>query len=172
MDLITSLAVVIGIMGGIATWAAITIGSPYILIWTIFVAWGSFFHCGGKEAGLKSSAIANVWGVICAVGALIALTSIGVSALTAGVCVGISIVVLIMGAKIPALSAIPSAVYGYASTAALFLLGAATYGAGSGGIISVGLAVAISLIVGNLLGYISEKIVGSVMKAIPAKEVV
>ena len=38
MDLITSLAVVIGIMGGIATWAAITIGSPYILIWKIFVA--------------------------------------------------------------------------------------------------------------------------------------
>ena len=165
MDLITSLAVVIGIMGGIATWAAITIGSPYLLIWTIFVAWGSFYHCGGKEAGLKSSAVANVWGVVCAVGALIALTSIGVTALMAGICVGISIVVLIMGAKIPAISAIPSAVYGYASTAALFLLGAATYGAGPGGIVKVGVAIAISLIAGNILGYISEKIVGAVVKA-------
>ena len=165
MDMITSLAVIIGIMGGIATWAAITIGSPYILIWTIFVAWGSFYHSGGKEAGLKSSVAANVWGVICAVGALIALTSIGVTAIVAGICVAISIVVLIMGAKIPAISAIPSAVYGYASTAALFLLGAATYGEGSGGIIKVGAAVAISLIIGNLLGYVSEKIVGSVVKA-------
>lgn len=165
MDLITSLAVVIGIMGGIATWAAITIGSPYLLIWTIFVAWGSFYHCGGKEAGLKSSAVANVWGVICAVGALIALTSIGVTALMAGICVGISIVVLIMGAKIPAISAIPSSVYGYASTAALFLLGGTAYGEGPGGIVKVGVAIAISLIVGNILGYVSEKIVGSVVKA-------
>jgi Protein of unknown function (DUF1097) len=164
MDLITSLAVVIGIMGGIATWAAITIGSPYILIWTIFVAWGSFYHCSGKEEGLKSSTGANIWGVICAVGALIALTSIGVTALMAGICVGISIVVLILGAKIPALSAIPAAVYGYASTAALFLLGAAAYGEGPGGIVKVGVAVAISLVIGNILGYISEKIVGSVVK--------
>ena len=165
MDLITALAVIIGIMGAIATWAAITLGSPYVLIWTIFVAWGSFYHCGGKEAGLKSSAVANVWGVICAVGALIALTSIGVSAIVAGICVGLSIVVLILGAKIPALSAIPSSVYGYASTAALFLLGAATYGAGPGGIVKVGVAVAVSLVIGNILGFISEKIVGSVVKA-------
>ncbi len=165
MDLVTALAVIIGIMGGIATWAAITIGSPYILIWTIFVAWGSFYHCGGKEAGLKSSAAANVWGVICAVAALIALTSIGVSAVMAGICVGISIVVLILGAKVPAISTIPSAVYGYASTAALFLLGAATYGEGSVGIVKIGVAITVSMIVGNLLGYISEKIVGSVVKA-------
>ena len=120
MDLITSLAVVIGIMGGIATWLAITLGSPYVLIWAIFVAWGSFYHCGGKEAGFKSSAVANVWGVICAVVALIALTSIGVTALMAGICVGLSIVVLILAAKAPLFSAIPASVYGYASTAALF----------------------------------------------------
>jgi hypothetical protein len=165
MDLITSLAVVIGIMGGIATWLAITLGSPYVLIWTIFVAWGSFFHCGGKEAGLKSSAVANVWGVVCAAVALIALTSIGVSALVAGICVGLSIVVLILAAKHPLFSAIPAAVYGYASTAALFLLGGAAYGAGAGGIIKVGVAIALSLIIGNVLGYISEKIVGSIVKS-------
>ena len=165
MDLITALAVIIGVMGGIATWAAVMLGSPYILIWTIFVAWGSFYHCGGKEAGLRSSVVANVWGVICAVDALIALTSIGVTAITAGICVGISIVVLVLGAKMPALSAIPSTVYGYASTAALFLLGAAAYGEGAGGIVKVGVAIAVSLIVGNILGYISEKIVGSVVRA-------
>ncbi|RVB80447.1 MULTISPECIES: DUF1097 domain-containing protein [unclassified Mesorhizobium] len=112
MDLITGLAVVIGIMGGIATWAAITIGNPYLPIWAVFVGWGSFYHCGGKEAGFKNSALANLWGAICAAGALIALTSIGVTALTAGICVGVSIVILILAAKLPLLSAIPSAVYG------------------------------------------------------------
>ncbi|MGB8817012.1 MAG: DUF1097 domain-containing protein [Rhizobiaceae bacterium] len=165
MDLITSLAVIIGIMGGIATWAAITIGSPYVLIWAVFFAWGSFYHCGGKDAGLKSSVVANIWGIICAVGALIALTSIGVSAVVAGLCVGISIVVLVLAAKIPLLAAIPSSVYGYASTAALFLLGGASYGPDAGGIVKVGAAVAVSMIIGNIFGYISEKIAGSLVKA-------
>ena len=165
MDLITALAVIIGIMGGIATWAAITIGSPYVLIWAIFVAWGSFYHCGGKEAGLQSSVAANIWGIVIASLALIALITMGVSALTAGICVGISIVVLILAAKVPMFAAIPSSVYGYASTAALFLLGGAAYGAGAGGIVKVGAAVAVSMIIGNILGYISEKIVGSVVKS-------
>jgi hypothetical protein len=83
----------------------------------------------------------------------------------AGICVGISIVVLILAAKLPLLSAIPSAVYGYATTAALFLLGAAAYGEGIGAITKVAAAVAISLIIGNILGYVSEKVAGAVVKA-------
>ncbi|TIX76501.1 MAG: DUF1097 domain-containing protein, partial [Mesorhizobium sp.] len=129
-----------------------------------FVGWGSFYHCGGKEAGFKNSALANLWGAICAAGALIALTSIGVTALTAGICVGASIVVLILAAKLPLLSAIPSAVYRYATTAALFLLGAAAYGEGPSGISKVAAAVVISLIIGNSLGYLSEKLTSAVVK--------
>ena len=72
-------------------------------------------------------------------------------------------VILILGAKVPALSAIPAAVYGYASTAALFLHGAAAYGEGAGAVVKVAVAVAISMVVGNVLGYISEKIVGSLV---------
>lgn len=165
MNLITALAIVIGVMGGLATWAAVTVGSSYVLIWAIFVAWGSFFHCGGKEAGFKASLVANIWGTICAVVALIALTSIGVSALNAGLCVGITVLIMILAAKVPALGAIPAAVYGYAATAALFLLGGAAYGEGAGGIIGVGAAIAVSAVIGNALGYISEKIVGSLVSS-------
>ncbi|TPK72115.1 DUF1097 domain-containing protein [Mesorhizobium sp. B2-4-15] len=165
MDLITGLAVVIGIMGGIATWAAITIGSPYLLIWAVFVGWGSFYHCSGKEAGFRNSAVANLWGATCAAGALIALTSIGVTASMAGICVGVSIVVLILAARLPLLSAIPSAVYGYATTAGLFLLGAAAYGEGASGIVKVAAAVVISLIIGNILGYASEKVTGALVRS-------
>jgi Protein of unknown function (DUF1097) len=165
MDLVTALAIVIGVMGAIATWLAITMGSPYLLIWAAFIGWASYYHCGGKESGLKSSAVANVWGAICAAVALIALLAMGVTAVTAGICVGVTVAIMILGAKVPALSAIPAAVYGYASTAALFLLGAAAYGEGSGAVIKVAVAVAISLVIGNVLGYISEKIAGSVVKA-------
>jgi uncharacterized protein DUF1097 len=164
MDLITALAVVIGIMGGVATWGAVALGNAFVLIWAIFVGWGSFFHCGGKEDGLQKSIAGNIWGAICAAVALIALTSIGVTPVVAGICVGVTVLIMILGAKAPILSAIPAAVYGYASTAALFLLGAAGYGEGAAGIVKVAVAIAVSMVVGNVLGYISEKVVGAVVK--------
>jgi Protein of unknown function (DUF1097) len=164
MDLVTALAIVIGIMGAIATWVAVTLGSPYVLIWAIFVGWGCFFHCGGKEEGLKNSAIANLWGAVCAAVALIVALAMGITAVTAAICVGVTVAIMILGAKVPALAAIPAAVYGYASTAALFLLGAAAYGEGSGAVVKVAVAVAISMIIGNVLGYISEKIAGVLVK--------
>ena len=164
MDIITALAVVIGIMGGIATWLAVTMGSPYVLIWAIFIAWASFYGAGGKEAGLQKSAVANIWGIVCATVALIAAQAMGVSAVTAGICVAISVVVLIMGAKVPALSAIPSGVYGYASTAAAVLTGA-SLGGGAGALVQVGIAIAVSMVIGNVLGYISEKVAGSLVKS-------
>lgn len=163
MDLVTALAIVIGVMGGLATWAAVTVGSPYILIWAIFVGWASFFHCGGSEDGLKNSAVANVWGAICAVVALIALTALGVNAINAGLCVGVTVLVMIFAAKVPALAAIPSSVYGYAATAGLFLLAGAGYGEGPGGIVMVGVAIAVSMVLGNVLGLISEKIASSLV---------
>ncbi len=163
MNLVTALALVIGVMGGIATYVAVTLGSPFVLIWAIFLGWASFFHCGGGSNGVQSSAIANIWGVVCAVVAFIALTSLGVSALTAGLCVGVTVIIMILGAHIPMLAAIPSAVYGYAATAALFLMGAAAYGEGNGGLIQLGLAVAVSMVIGNILGWISEKIAGALV---------
>ena len=63
------------------------------------------------------------------------------------------------------LSAIPAAVYGYAATAGLFLLGAANYGTGAGSIVKVAIAVAVSMIIGAILGFISEKIAGAVVKS-------
>ena len=163
MDLVTALAIVIGVMGAIATWVAVTLGSPFVLIWAVFIGWASFYHCGGKEAGLKNSAIANVWGAVCAAIALIAALAMGITAVTAAICVGVTVVIMILGAKVPALAAIPAAVYGYASTAALFLLGAAAYGAGAGAVVKVAVAVAVSLVIGNVLGYVSEKIAGAVV---------
>ena len=38
----TALAVIIGVMGGVATWAAVTLGSAFVLIWAIFIGWGIY----------------------------------------------------------------------------------------------------------------------------------
>lgn len=165
MDLVTALAIVIGVMGGIAAFVAVQLGNAYLLIWAVFLGWASYYHCGGKEEGLKSSIAANIWGAICGAAAVIAALAIGLSAVTAGICVGIAVIILILGAKVPALSAIPAGVYGFAATAALFLHGGASYGEGAGGVIKVAVAVAISMVIGNVLGYISQKIAGSLVKS-------
>ncbi len=165
MDLVTALAIVIGVLGAIATFVAVSMGSPYVLIWAIFIAWGCYFHCGGQEAGLKASIPANIWGAVCAAVALIVLLAMGVTPLNAAICVGVTVAIMILGAKAPALGAIPASVYGYASTAGLFLLGSAAYGEGSGAVVKVAIAVIISMIIGNVLGYISQKIAGSLVKS-------
>jgi hypothetical protein len=168
MDLVTALAVVIGVMGAIATWVAVTLLSPYFLIWAIFIAWGSFYHCGGKEAGLKNSLVANIWGIICAAVGLSIAAAMGVTPITAAICVGVTVAIMIFGAKVPALSAIPAGVYGYASTAAISIHGGAdlsVIGGGAKAIFGAALGVAISMAIGNILGYISEKVAGSLVKS-------
>jgi len=133
MNLVTALAIVIGVMGGIATWAAVTVGSPFILIWAVFIGWASF----------------------------IVLLMLGVTPINAGICVGATVLIMILGAKIPALGAIPAQVYGYAATAGLFLMAGAAYGEGNASVIGVAGAIIASMVVGNVLGFISEKIVGA-----------
>ncbi|HEY4807169.1 MAG TPA: DUF1097 family protein, partial [Roseiarcus sp.] len=51
MDLITALALSIGVLGGIATFVLLSFGMG-LQIWVAFIAWATFYHCGGKEAGL------------------------------------------------------------------------------------------------------------------------
>ncbi len=165
MGLIEALAVVIGIMGGLATGAALQIGSIYFVIWVTFVAWASFYAAGGGTVGLAKSTAANIWGAVIATISLWAFTKLlgSMSAPIAGaLCVGIAIVVLIMGAKIEALGFIPGQVFGYAPTAGLFVTGYLTGGYTIGSML---VAAIVSLVIGNVLGLISEKAAGAVAKS-------
>ena len=55
MDLITALAVSIGVLGGIATFVFLSPFGWGLHIWAAFIAWATFYHCGGKEAGLTKA---------------------------------------------------------------------------------------------------------------------
>ncbi len=96
-------------------------------IWAAFIAWASFYHCGGKVQGFIASVFANLWGVVMATLTLLAVSRLGFAEqlglpVWAGICVAIGVAVMILGAKIPIFSAIPATVYGYAATVALTLL--------------------------------------------------
>ena len=162
MNLVNSLAVVIGIMGGIATWVALsTTGTLNLQIWAIFIAWACFYHCGGGMDGLKSGLAGNIWGLIMATVAL-TVAGTGVGAMVGvPVVVGVTVLILILGANIGMLSSIPAGVYGYAAGAAFGLMtqaDPAVFTLTGNGLL---LPMALSMVVGAVLGLISEKVAGS-----------
>ena len=164
MNLVTALAIVIGLMGGLLTWLMF---GPLagLSLWAAFIAWGSFFNQGGGEAGLQKSLIAGIWGAVCATIAFALLNSgvlAGLGSLGAPVAVGATVLLMVLGAHIPLLSAIPASVYGYAATAAFALMGNHVGDALSMNIGTMpALNVIASMVVGGVFGYVSEKIAGS-----------
>lgn len=166
MNLVTALAIVIGAMGALLTWLIFgPLGGLGLSLWAAFIAWGSFFHCGGGENGLKNSLLAAIWGAVCATLAFVLLGSGmlgGLGNLAAPVAVGLTVALMILGAHVPLFSAIPAAVYGYASTAAYTLLmgeKASALGTTIQG--SPIMNIVASMVLGGLFGYVSEKIASS-----------
>jgi Protein of unknown function (DUF1097) len=177
MDLITALAVSIGVLGGIATLVLLSPIGMGIQIWVAFIAWASFYHCGGKEAGLTKALTNNIFGAIMALIALILVTQIPLGGvlgvpLWAGICVLVTVFVLVYAAKTPALSDIPAGVLGYAAVAGLALTGNKLGAVTSGSLDNPFIVGVISLIIGAILGYISQKIALALVKepqAAPAR---
>lgn len=159
MNLINALAISIGILAAVATY--LCLGTDFGLqVWALFIGWGSFYHTGGGTGGVTKSAINHVWGALVAAIALFVVGTVGGSVAVTSILVGVSVVVLVLGAHIPALATIPAAVYGYASTAAFALLTGVAIGDITA-VFKAAIIVVISLIIGNIFGFVSEKGAGA-----------
>lgn len=166
MDIITALAVSIGLLGAIATYLFLTIGT--IQIWIGFIGWASFYHCGGGTEGLRKSVLANLWGVAMAYAALLLITQVDTGlpgVLWPSLVVGVTAGILVLGAKIEALNIIPATVYGYASTAGYGLLSGASLTALTAA--NPLICVAVSLVIGGVFGLVSEKFAGMLKRSDP-----
>ena len=167
MDIITALAVSIGLLGAVATYLFLTIGT--IQIWIGFIGWASFYHCGGGMTGLRKSVAANLWGVVMAYSALLLITQVDSGlpgVLWPSIVVGITAAILVLGAKVEALNIIPATVYGYASTAGYGLLSGASLTTMTAA--NPLICVSVSLVIGGLFGVVSEKLAGLIKGADPA----
>lgn len=170
MDIITALAVSISLLGGLATWLFLgpVLGGLGLSIWAAFVAWACFFHCGGLTAGLQKTIIHNIFGAIMGWIALLLVThglggALGVP-LGAAVAIVITVFILVIAAKNPMLSDIPASVLGFASVAAFALAGK---GEGLGNVTAGDLSnpllnVVISMAIGAIFGFVSQKIAGAI----------
>jgi Protein of unknown function (DUF1097) len=162
MNMITALAIAIGALAAVATYLCLGT-SLGLQVWALFIGWGSFYHTGGGTGGLTKSAINHLWGVVIAAITLIIIGNVGGSVAVTSIIVGLSVVVLVLGAHSAVLSTIPAGVYGYASTAAFALLTGVAIG--DAGVMGKAAAmVLISLIVGNVFGFVSEKAAGALAK--------
>ncbi len=175
MSQLTALALVAGVLGGIAT--AVSLNVPGLLIWAIFIGMACFFHSGGDNNALKNTIVGNVFG--CVVGTITAVVILSVplaETLTlpiwAGIAVGAAVVVVVLAANVPTFALIPATVYGFASTFAFLLqtpdaLSTAnlTSPSLSGNAL---ISVAVSLVIGAVLGYVTGKITAMIAKPAPA----
>ena len=145
----TALAISVGVLGAIATWLFLGPLGGALAIWAAFIAWGCYFHCGGKEQGLQSAIVNNAAGAV--IGGLTLLA----------ICVGIGVAAMVLLANLPMFSVIPAQVYGFASVVAYTLMttdGAANLTAGS--MANPVVVIILSMIVGAVFGYVSEKLAG------------
>jgi hypothetical protein len=170
MSQLAALSLSIGILGGIATWAFLAVGG--VLIWAAFVAWGCFFHTGGDANALRGTIIGNIFGAVTAtVAALVILTVPAAEVLGlplwAGIVVAVTAWLICIAANIKLFAVIPANVYGYACTFAFLLqtpeklsVAALTSVSLNNGLI----VVALSMVIGALLGFVSGKLGAALTK--------
>jgi Protein of unknown function (DUF1097) len=160
----TALAISVGVLGAIATWLFLGPLGGALAIWAAFIAWGCYFHCGGKEQGLQSAIVNNAAGaVIGGLTLLAAGAAIGGSlpaAVWPAICVGIGVAAMVLLANMPMFSVIPAQVYGFAAVVAYTLMKDA-----GGSLTAVSMenpvvVVILSMIIGAAFGYVSEKLAG------------
>ncbi len=143
MDALLALALSIGIL--IAGWTYLALGVAALPVWAGIIAWGSFFAAGGKTTGLAKTIAANLSGVLWAFLALLLWHRFGGGVPMLSLLVAIAAFIMVMQAKIPALSFIPGAFLGAATAVGVVVGANGTY-----------TSTVIALVAGALFGYLSE----------------
>ncbi|MGD0531555.1 MAG: DUF1097 domain-containing protein [Methyloceanibacter sp.] len=164
MSLNTALAISLGVFGAVAAWLFLGPLGGSLQIWAAFIAWGCFYHCGGKEPGLQSTILCTAAGAIIAgITLIVAGASIGASlpaAVWVAICVGLGVAAMVLLANVPLFASIPAQVYGFASVVALVLLGNSAANLTGISLTNPVVAIILSMILGAVFGYVSEKVAG------------
>ena len=163
MQTIPALALSVALLGGVATWLFLTLGG--ILIWAAFMAWACFYHSGGDETALRSTIVANAFGVLVAWSTALIIVAVPGdrlfgATLWPSLVVAATIAVYILAAKLPPFASIPGTTYGYACTFAFLLQTPDRFNLAN--LTSLGLGnplivVPLSMSIGALFAYTSAK---------------
>ncbi len=153
MDVLVALAISIGIL--IAGWTYVALGVAALPVWVGILAWGCFFAAGGKTTGLTKTIAANLSGVAWAFLTLWAWHQFGETIPLLSVLVGVAAFCMVLQAKVPALSFIPGAFIGAAAAVSVVVGAGTTFP-------HPWVKTIVALVVGAVLGYVSEMLAGSI----------
>lgn len=164
MSSLSALALSVAILAGIATYLFVSdVWGLGVHLWAAFLTWGAFFHSGGKEQALSSTIICALFGVIVGVICLWLNANVGLGLpgpIWVSLIVAIAAFLIVMCSSIPMLSTVPTVFYGFAAVAALVLLKAGTDDLLTPSLANPAVSIGLSLILGALFGYASEKLAG------------
>jgi hypothetical protein len=161
MSILIALAISIGLLAVVATWAFLgPLAAMNLQIWQAFIAWACFFNNGGKTEGATKTAVCMSFGAVVGMLSVMLAGHLGaLGGLAAPVAVGIGAAVIVLAAHVSLLSTIPAAVYGFASVAGLILLGKDM--TPTGAIVPT----IVSILIGTAFGFASEFIAGKLTKS-------
>ncbi len=162
MPIIIALTLCIGLLSVVATWLFLgPLAAIGFQIWQAFIAWASFYHCGGKADGLRKTIICMSFGAVVGMLSVMLAGQLGMlgmlGALAAPVAVGIGAAVIVQASQLSWLATIPSSVYGFGAVAGLILLKGVSPADAIGPTIG-------SIILGAAFGWLSEALAGKLAK--------
>ncbi len=158
MERLIALGVSIGLLAGLFTWVALTVTSigdwqAPLVVWIGFAAWACFYVAGGGVPGLTKGLASNVSGLLWGFALLWAATKVSAgSAAVLGLFVALAAFGMCVQAAVEPLAFIPGA-----------FVGAAAYFGNQG----IFWATLLSLVVGALLAYASERLGDVIEKTLP-----
>jgi Protein of unknown function (DUF1097) len=163
MSELLALSVSVAVLGGI--WALIALGpiTGYALVWAGFIAAGCFFATGGDTKALMKTIVGMIYGAVIAWIALLIIAKVpvpGLGVVWPAIVVGVTVFFLVIVASADLLSAVPANVYGYAALVGYTLsagkLDALTAPDNSNPLFLI----AVSSILGAVLGYLMGQLAG------------
>lgn len=113
MPALVATMISLGVLATIDTYLTATI-LP-VPVWVTFIAWASFFTCGGGPDGFVKSVASNWTGIVIGSLTLLAIHFGVQNPLYAAVCVGIGTAAMALVSVVPLLSFTPAVVFGFAS---------------------------------------------------------
>ncbi|NRQ19138.1 DUF1097 domain-containing protein [Ensifer sesbaniae] len=102
----------LGVLGALDTYITATLFP--VPVWVTFIAWASFFVCGGGQAGLIKSVASNWTGIAIASITLLIVEFGPAHPLFAAILVGAGTSVMVLASAVPILNFTPAVVFGFA----------------------------------------------------------
>ena len=121
MPAIIALTAVLSVSAFFVVWLSTTLLANIVLVWAVFLCWGTYFANGANMESIKLSLGALILGIVLGTIAVICIVNIPVGTVTAAVWVAVFVAIFTYASKVKLFSVLPTTVYAFAMVFAYVL---------------------------------------------------